>query len=108
MGPIDFGSAFTDVIRRYGVYNPYTGTGAIIGLGVHRPQSVRHVVATHLSKVVDYDAAAARLFDTQRRVMETYADYQAVEKFEDADAGYGEAYDDPLVPRRRQRRVRAG
>lgn len=107
MGPVEFASAFSSIIRSYGVYNPYTGTGAIIGLGVHRPQSVRHVVATHLAKVVDYDAAAARLFDTQRRVMETYADYQAVEKFEDADAGYGEAYDDPLVPRRRQRRIKA-
>jgi transcriptional regulator with XRE-family HTH domain len=106
MGPVEFGSAFTSIIRSYGVHNPYTGTGAIIGLGVHRPQSVRHVVATHLAKVVDYDAAAARLFDTQRRVMETYADYQAVEKFEDADAGYGEAHDDPLVPRRRQRQLR--
>jgi hypothetical protein len=106
MGPVEFGSLFTDIIRNYGVHNPYTGTGAIVGLGVHRPQSVRHVVATHLAKVVDYGAAAARLFDTLERVMATYADYQAAEKFQDADAGYSETFDDPDMPRRRQRRLR--
>jgi hypothetical protein len=40
-------------------------------------------------------------------VMATYADYQAAEKFQDADAAHSETFDDPDMPRRRQRRVRA-
>lgn len=105
--PIDadeLSNLFLDAIRKFGVYNPYTGAGAIRGLGIHRIQSVRHVVATHLAKVVEFDAAAARLFDSVQQIITTYADYTAEEKFEDADAGYSEAFDDPVEPRRRKRK----
>jgi len=100
----ELSNLFLDAIRKFGIYNPYTGSGAIAGLGIHRIQSVRHVVATHLAKVVEFDAAAARLFDTVRQIIWTYADYTAEEKFEDADAGYSEAFDDPVEPRRRKRK----
>jgi hypothetical protein len=101
----ELSDVFVDVIRKYGIYNPFTGSGAIAGLRVHRIQSVRHVVATHLAKLIGYDAAAARLFDSEDIVRETYANYTAEEKFEDADAGYSEEYDDPVYPRRRLRKT---
>ena len=100
----ELSTLFLDTIRKFGIYNPYTGSGAIPGLGIHRMHSVRHVVATHLAKVVEFDAAAARLFDTIQQIMSNYADYTAEEKFEDADAGYSEAFDDPIEPRRRKRK----
>lgn len=104
LDPGELSDIFIDAIRKFGIHNPYTGSGAISGLGAHRIQSVRHVVATHLAKVVDADAAAARLFDRLQQILSAYADYTAEEKFEDADAGYSEAFDDPVEPRRRQRK----
>lgn len=104
LGPSELSDIFVDVIRKYGIHNPYTGSGAIVGLRVHRPQSVRHVVATHLAKVVGYHAAAARLFDTEEMVRAAYADYTAGEKFEDADVGYAEDFDALPTPGQRLRK----
>ena len=38
------------VIQRYGIYNPYTGRGAIEGLLPHGPHNIRDVLATHILK----------------------------------------------------------
>lgn len=42
-----FYEAWRLVTQRYGVFNPYTGRGAIEGLLPHGPHNVRDVLATH-------------------------------------------------------------
>src|SRR3546814_1137112 len=37
-------------IQRYGIYNPFTGNGAIKGLMPHGPHNIRDVLATHILK----------------------------------------------------------
>lgn len=79
---------FLNTILTYGIYNPYTKTGAIQGLRPHRLHAMRHLVATHISKLHDYDTAASRLFDTVKTVIDNYADYQPSEKFQKSDIAY--------------------
>lgn len=79
---------FLNAITKYGIYNPFTKTGAIEGLRPHRIHAMRHIVATHLSKIRNYDTAAARLFDSVEMIIKTYADYQPSEKFQASDQGY--------------------
>ncbi|WP_410176692.1 hypothetical protein [Sinorhizobium medicae] len=45
-----FYEAWRLTIQRYGIYNPYTGRGAIKGLLPHGPHNVRDVLATHILK----------------------------------------------------------
>jgi hypothetical protein len=45
-----FYEAWRLTIQRYGIYNPYTGKGAIKGLLPHVPHNVRDVLATHILK----------------------------------------------------------
>lgn len=56
---------WSDIIRRFGIYNPYTGRGVIPGLMPHGPNAVRDVVATHIIKETGTkeDAASAILDD---------------------------------------------
>lgn len=88
LSPEVLSNIFINTIMKYGVYNPYTKTGAIEDLRAHRIHAIRHLVATHLAKVSDYDTAAARLLDTVKMIRNSYADYRAGEKFADADVGY--------------------
>lgn len=41
-----FYEAWRLTIQRYGIYNPYTGRGAIKGLLPHGPHNIRDVLAT--------------------------------------------------------------
>lgn len=43
-----FYEAWRLVIQRYGIFNPYTGKGAIEGLLPHGPHNIRDVLATHV------------------------------------------------------------
>lgn len=45
-----FYEAWRAVIQRYGIYNPYTGRGAIKGLLPHGPHNLRDILATHILK----------------------------------------------------------
>jgi len=45
-----FYEAWRTVIQRYGIYNPYTGRGAIKGLLPHGPHNLRDILATHILK----------------------------------------------------------
>lgn len=45
-----FYEAWKLVIKRYGIYNPYTDRGVINGLLPHGPHNVRDVRATHILK----------------------------------------------------------
>jgi hypothetical protein len=45
-----FYEAWRTVIQRYGIYNPYTGRGAVKGLLPHGPHNLRDILATHILK----------------------------------------------------------
>lgn len=66
--------AFRSTITTYGIYNPYTGQGAIEGLRPHGPHSVRHILATTMVKLTGgFSEAAALLMDSEEMVRDNYA-----------------------------------
>ncbi|HVI99501.1 MAG TPA: hypothetical protein VM657_10600 [Sphingomonas sp.] len=46
------------MIQRYGIFNPYTGNGAVPGLLLHGPHSIRDLLATHVLKAGSYEQAS--------------------------------------------------
>ncbi len=79
-----FYHAFRAIITTYGIYNPHTGRGAIVGLRPHGPHSVRHVMGTHLIKNFTVSDAAAVLFDTEEMIRQHYGRYLAQDRHSDA------------------------
>lgn len=76
-----FFHAWSDVIRRYGIYNPYTGRGAIVGLLPHGPHAVRDVLATHvLKKTGSFEVAGYAIQDTAKSVASHYVRFLPDEK----------------------------
>lgn len=72
--PDGFTQVWKNMIRRYAIYNPYTGMGAIAGLKVHPPHAARHVLATHILVTTgNIGWAAAAIFDTYDVVKRSYA-----------------------------------
>ena len=68
-----FYEAWRHVTQRYGVYNPYTGRGAIKGLLPHGPHSIRDVLATHVLKQAgSYEQASYAIQDTPEMVAKHY------------------------------------
>lgn len=66
-----FYEAWLLIIQRYGIYNPYTGKGAIRGLLPHGPHNVRDILATHiLKKTGSYEQASYAIQDTPEMVAE--------------------------------------
>ena len=69
----NFYQSWADVIRRYGIWNPYTKRGAIPGLLPHGPHCVRDVLATHVLKQTgSYEQASYAIQDTPEMVMNHY------------------------------------
>ncbi len=76
-----FYEAWRLVIQRYGIYNPYTGRGAIVGLLPHGPHSVRDVLATHVLKATgSYEQASYAIQDTPKTVAEHYGRFLPQDK----------------------------
>lgn len=78
-------SSFYDVwrltIQRYGIYNPYTGRGAIKGLLPHGPHNVRDVLATHiLKKTGSYEQASYAIQDTPEMIRSHYGRFLPEDK----------------------------
>lgn len=68
-----FYEAWRLTIQRYGIYNPYTGRGAIKGLLPHGPHNVRDVLATHiLKRTGSYEQASYAIQDSPETVQEHY------------------------------------
>lgn len=68
-----FYEAWRLTIQRYGVFNPYTGRGAIPGLLPHGPHNVRDVLATHILKQTgSYEQASYAIQDTPETVQKHY------------------------------------
>lgn len=76
-----FYEAWRLTIQRYGIYNPYTGRGAIPGLRPHGPHSVRDVLATHILKQTgSYEQASYAIQDTPATVAAHYGRFLPQDK----------------------------
>ena len=79
--PANFYMAWRSAVVQYGIYNPYTGRGAIKGLLPHGPHCVRDVIATHiLKKTGSYELASYGLQNTARSVQEHYGRFLPLDK----------------------------
>lgn len=69
------------LIERYGIFNPYTGRGAIKGLLPHGPHNARDVLATHiLKKTGSFEQAGYAIQDTPEVVAQHYGRFLPVDK----------------------------
>ena len=76
-----FYEAWRLTIERYGIYNPFTGRGAIAGLLPHGPHSVRDVIATHVLKETgSYEQASYAIQDTPDVVAKHYGRFLPQDK----------------------------
>jgi hypothetical protein len=76
-----FYEAWRLTVQRYGIYNPYTGKGAIKGLLPHGPHNVRDVLATHILKQTgSYEQASYAIQDTPEMVAEHYGRFLPQDK----------------------------
>lgn len=76
-----FYEAWRLVTQRYGIYNPYTGRGAIEGLLPHGPHNVRDVLATHILKQTgSYEQASYAIQDTPETVAKHYGRFLPQDK----------------------------
>jgi hypothetical protein len=76
-----FYEAWRTVIQRYGIYNPYTGRGAIKGLLPHGPHNLRDVLATHILKQTgSYEQASYAIQDTPDVVQQHYGRFLPQDK----------------------------
>lgn len=76
-----FYEAWRLAIQRYGIYNPYTGHGAIEGLLPHGPHNVRDVLATHVLKQTgSYEQASYAIQDTPDTIVEHYGRFLPQDK----------------------------
>ncbi len=76
-----FYEAWRTAIQRYGIYNPYTGRGAIKGLLPHGPHNVRDVLATHILKQTgSYEQASYAIQDTPEMVANHYGRFLPQDK----------------------------
>lgn len=76
-----FYEAWRLIIERYGIYNPFTGRGAIKGLLPHGPHNVRDVLATHILKQTgSYEQASYAIQDTPEMVQNHYGRFLPQDK----------------------------
>jgi hypothetical protein len=76
-----FYEAWRLAIQRYGIFNPYTGRGAIEGLLPHGPHNVRDVLATHVLKATgSYEQASYAIQDTPDTIAEHYGRFLPQDK----------------------------
>ena len=76
-----FYEAWRLITQRYGIYNPYTGRGAIEGLLPHGPHNVRDVLATHILKQTgSFEQASYAIQDTPDIVAKHYGRFLPQDK----------------------------
>ncbi len=76
-----FYEAWRLAIQRYGIFNPYTGRGAVAGLLPHGPHNVRDVLATHILKQTgSYEQASYAIQDTPDMVAKHYGRFLPQDK----------------------------
>lgn len=76
-----FYEAWRLTIQRHGIFNPYTGRGAIPGLLPHGPHNVRDVLATHVLKQTgSHEQASYAIQDTPETIAEHYGRFLPQDK----------------------------
>lgn len=76
-----FYEAWKLVIQRYGIYNPFTERGAIVGLLPHGPHNIRDVLATHILKQTgSFEQASYAIQDTPEMVAKHYGRFLPQDK----------------------------
>jgi hypothetical protein len=76
-----FYQAWCLTIQRYGIWNPYTGRGAIRGLLPHGPHCIRDVLATHILKQTgSFEQASYAIQDTPEMVAKHYGRFLPQDK----------------------------
>ncbi|WP_443477971.1 hypothetical protein ACLIMP_00065 [Novosphingobium aerophilum] len=76
-----FYEAWRLVIQRYGIFNPYTGRGAVVGLLPHGPHNIRDVLATHILKQTgSFERASYAIQDTPEMVAKHYGRFLPQDK----------------------------
>lgn len=76
-----FYEAWRTIIQRYGIYNSYTGRGAIKGLLPHGPHNLRDILATHILKQTgSYEQASYAIQDTPDVVQQHYGRFLPQDK----------------------------
>ena len=83
-GEFNGGAFYSDwrySIQKYGIHNPYTGRGAIVGLLPHGPHAVRDVLATHILKMTgSFELASYAIQNTPKAVQRHYARFLPKDK----------------------------
>jgi hypothetical protein len=75
-GDQSFYQMYRSAIEFYGIYNKWTGRGAIAGLMPHGPYAMRDVLATHVRRVTgSWERAADAIQDSVATVKRHYAKY---------------------------------
>lgn len=93
-----FYEAWRTVIQRYGIYNPYTGRGAIKGLLLHGPHNLRDVLATHILKQTgSYEQASYAIQDTPDVVRQHYGRFLPQDKAASAAKILNQVWETPNV-----------
>lgn len=91
-----FYQAWRWIIQRYGVYNPWTGRGAIEGFLPHGPHSVRDVLAAHVLKQTgSFEQASYAIQDTPETVARHYGRFLPQRKAELAAQVLNAAWQSP-------------
>lgn len=99
-GRLDYDQAsfYTDwreAVAKYGIYNPYTGRGAIKGLLPHGPHCIRDVLATYvLKKTGSIELAALAIHDSVPMIQKYYGRFLPSEKTALVMKTIGEAWCD--------------
>ena len=76
-----FCAAWRLIIQRYGIYNPFTERGVIVGLLPHGPHNVRDVLATHILKTTgSFEQASYAIQDTPAVTAHYYGRFIAQDK----------------------------
>ncbi|NTG32645.1 hypothetical protein G6K91_00055 [Agrobacterium rhizogenes] len=76
-----FYEAWRLIIQRYGIFNPYTGRGAIKGLLPHGPHNVRDILATHILKLTgSYEQASYAIQDMPDMIQQHYGRFLPQDK----------------------------
>lgn len=92
------------IIRKYGIYNPYTKRGAVPGLLPHGPHNVRDVRVTHVLKATgSFEIASYAIHDTAQTVEKHYGRFLPAEKARRASDILNVIWSNETVTRKRQR-----
>ncbi|HEY8570928.1 hypothetical protein [Phenylobacterium sp.] len=98
-----FHEAWRRMIERYGVFNPWTGKGALVGVLPHGPHALRAVLATEvLKRTGSFEEAAYAIQDMPSSIVDHYGRFLPGEKAARAARVLDRVWSDAAEERRDQ------